>query len=122
MVSDVHPDLEAGAVVRGLKCGEHLKKIIQHVRLAGDDAPHLLSAGKFRQHLGHSYPSDYPAQYMVGCTMNGGASGGPWFTTYKGRTYLVSNNSLSDRSTFITGPRLGKNAKQVYLATSNKFK
>ena len=72
--------------------------------------------------LGHSYPSDYPAQYMVGCTMNGGASGGPWFTTYKGRTYLVSNNSLSDRSTFITGPRLGKNAKQVYLATSNKFK
>ncbi|MFE7761160.1 trypsin-like serine peptidase [Streptomyces sp. NPDC057438] len=72
--------------------------------------------------LGYSYPSDYPAQYMVGCTMNGGASGGPWFMTHKGRTYLVSNNSLSDRSSFITGPRLGKNAKQVYLATSNKFK
>jgi V8-like Glu-specific endopeptidase len=72
--------------------------------------------------LGYSYPSGYPAQYMVGCTMNGGASGGPWFMSYKGRTYLVSNNSLSDRSTFITGPRLGKNAKQVYLATSNKFK
>ncbi|MGW0711360.1 trypsin-like serine peptidase [Streptomyces sp. NPDC002643] len=72
--------------------------------------------------LGYSYPSSYPAQYMVGCTMNGGASGGPWYMTHKGRTYLVSNNSLSDRSTFITGPRLGKNAKQVYLATSNKFK
>lgn len=71
--------------------------------------------------LGYSYPSDYPAQYMVGCTMNGGASGGPWFMTHKGRTYLVSNNSLSDRSSFITGPRLGKNAKQVYLATSDKF-
>ncbi|WP_159769240.1 trypsin-like serine peptidase [Streptomyces sp. HM190] len=72
--------------------------------------------------LGHSYPSDYPAQYMVGCTMNGGASGGPWFMIHNGRTYLVSNNSLSDRSSFITGPRLGKNAKEVYLATSNKFK
>ncbi|MDG5807053.1 hypothetical protein P9869_31190 [Streptomyces ossamyceticus] len=72
--------------------------------------------------LGYSYPSDYPAQYMVGCTLNGGASGGPWFMSHKGRTYLVSNNSLSDRSSFITGPRLGKNAKEVYLATSNKFK
>ncbi|BBC34240.1 putative lipoprotein [Streptomyces graminofaciens] len=72
--------------------------------------------------LGYSYPSKYPAQYMVGCTMNGGASGGPWFTSYKGKTYLVSNNSLSDRATFITGPRLGKNAKEVYLATSKKFK
>ncbi|MGW7046605.1 trypsin-like serine peptidase [Streptomyces avermitilis] len=72
--------------------------------------------------LGHSYPSDYPAQYMLGCTMNGGASGGPWFLAHNGRTYLVSNNSLSDRRTFVSGPRLGKNAKQVYLATSNKFK
>jgi V8-like Glu-specific endopeptidase len=63
-----------------------------------------------------------PAQFMIGCTMNGGASGGPWFMTHNGRTYLVSNNSLSDRKTFITGPRLGKNAKQVYLATSRKFK
>jgi len=72
--------------------------------------------------LGTSYPSKYPAQYMIGCTMNGGASGGPWFLTHNGRTYLVSNNSLSDRRTFISGPRLGTNAKQVYLATSNKFK
>lgn len=72
--------------------------------------------------LGRSYPSSTPAQYMVGCTMNGGASGGPWFMTHKGRLHLVSNNSLSDRATFITGPRLGKNAKDVYLATSNKFK
>ncbi|MER5379647.1 hypothetical protein ABT040_05105 [Streptomyces sp. NPDC002688] len=63
-----------------------------------------------------------PAQFMIGCTMNGGASGGPWFMSHSGRTYLVSNNSLSDRKTFITGPRLGSNAKQVYLATSNKFK
>jgi V8-like Glu-specific endopeptidase len=66
--------------------------------------------------------SNAPAQFMIGCTMNGGASGGPWFLTHNGRTYLVSNNSLSDRKTFITGPRLGKNAKQVYLATSRKFK
>ncbi|MFD4414909.1 trypsin-like serine peptidase [Streptomyces sp. NPDC058246] len=66
--------------------------------------------------------SNVPAQFMIGCTMNGGASGGPWFMTHNGRTYLVSNNSLSDRKTFITGPRLGKNAKQVYLATSRKFK
>ncbi|MER6124281.1 hypothetical protein ABT173_16815 [Streptomyces sp. NPDC001795] len=72
--------------------------------------------------LGYSYPSQYPAQYMIGCSMNGGASGGPWFMTRNGRTYLVSDNSLSDRKTFITGPRLGANAKQVYLATSNKFK
>jgi V8-like Glu-specific endopeptidase len=72
--------------------------------------------------LGYSYPSNYPAQYMIGCTMNGGASGGPWFMTHNGRTYLVSDNSLSDRKTFITGPRLGANAKQVYLATSNKFR
>ncbi|MFE4701541.1 trypsin-like serine peptidase [Streptomyces sp. NPDC056738] len=66
--------------------------------------------------------SNVPAQYMIGCTMNGGASGGPWFLSHDGRTYLVSNNSLSDRKTFITGPRLGENAKQVYLATSRKFK
>lgn len=66
--------------------------------------------------------SNVPAQYMIGCTMNGGASGGPWFLSHNGRTYLVSNNSLSDRKTFITGPRLGENAKQVYLATSRKFK
>ncbi|WP_055490498.1 serine protease [Streptomyces sp. TP-A0356] len=72
--------------------------------------------------LGYSYPSQYPAQYMIGCTMNGGASGGPWFMTHNGRTYLVSNNSLSDRRTYISGPRLGDNAKQVYLATSDKFK
>jgi V8-like Glu-specific endopeptidase len=72
--------------------------------------------------LGHSYPSKYPAQYMIGCTMNGGASGGPWFMSHNGHTYLVSDNSLSDRKTFITGPRLGANAKQVYLATSNKFR
>ncbi|MGW0971741.1 trypsin-like serine peptidase [Streptomyces sp. NPDC002516] len=66
--------------------------------------------------------SNVPAQFMIGCTMNGGASGGPWFMTHNGRTYLVSNNSLSDRKTFITGPHLGENAKQVYLATSRKFK
>ncbi|WP_406837798.1 trypsin-like serine peptidase [Streptomyces sp. AHU1] len=66
--------------------------------------------------------SNVPAQFMIGCTMNGGASGGPWFMSHNGRTYLVSNNSLSDRKTFVTGPRLGANAKQVYLATSNKFK
>jgi hypothetical protein len=66
--------------------------------------------------------SKTPAQFMIGCTMNGGASGGPWFMSHNGKTYLVSNNSLSDRKTFITGPRLGKNAKQVYLATSRKFK
>jgi hypothetical protein len=72
--------------------------------------------------LGTSTTKQYPAQYMIGCTMNGGASGGPWFLSHNGHTYLVSNNSLSDRKTFITGPRLGANAKQVYLATSNKFK
>jgi V8-like Glu-specific endopeptidase len=66
--------------------------------------------------------NNVPAQFMIGCTMNGGASGGPWFMAHGGRTYLVSNNSLSDRKTFITGPRLGENAKQVYLATSRKFK
>ncbi|MET7981502.1 MULTISPECIES: hypothetical protein [unclassified Streptomyces] len=65
--------------------------------------------------------SSVPAQFMIGCTMNGGASGGPWFMSHNGRTYLVSNNSLSDRKTFITGPHLGDNAKQVYLATSRKF-
>jgi hypothetical protein len=59
---------------------------------------------------------------MMGCTMNGGASGGPWFTTHNGRTYLVSNNSLSDRRTYVSGPHLGDNAKQVYLATSRKFR
>ncbi|MFC9926484.1 trypsin-like serine peptidase [Streptomyces sp. NPDC127190] len=72
--------------------------------------------------LGYSYPSSYPAQYMIGCTMNGGASGGPWFMSHNGRTYLVSNNSLSDRRTYVTGPRLGANAKEVYLATSRKFR
>ena len=53
MIADMHPDLKAGAVVRRLECGEHFKEVIEHVRLARKDAPTLLSAGKFRQHLGH---------------------------------------------------------------------
>ncbi|MGW1889926.1 trypsin-like serine peptidase [Streptomyces sp. NPDC002004] len=72
--------------------------------------------------LGTSYPSQYPSEYMVGCTMTGGASGGPWFMDHNGRNYLVSNTSLGDRDRYLTGPRLGSNAHAVYMATSNKFK
>ncbi|MGW3494689.1 trypsin-like serine peptidase [Streptomyces sp. NPDC001020] len=75
-----------------------------------------------RSVLGYSYPSKYPAMYMIGCTLNGGASGGPWFMTHNKRTYLVSNSSLSDRRSWVSGPRLGTGAKQMYLAVSKKFK
>ena len=72
--------------------------------------------------VGYTYPSSYPAMYMMGCTMNHGSSGGPFVLAHKGRNYLVSDNALSDMKTYMAGPRLGSDAKRVYLATSNKFK
>ena len=71
--------------------------------------------------LGSSYPSKYPAEYQVGCTMTGGSSGGPWFTSHNGRNYLVSNTSLGGNGA-LTGPRLGPDAKAVYQAMYRKFK
>ena len=64
-----------------------------------------------------------PTMYRIGCTMTGGSSGGPWI--HKGRNgklTLFSVNSIGPAdSTWLAGPRLGTEAKQVYLAVSKKF-
>jgi hypothetical protein len=63
-----------------------------------------------------------PAEYRIGCTMTGGASGGGWFATMPdGRTALVSNTSIGPiTDTWLAGPRLGADAKKVFDAMSRK--
>ncbi|WP_329123924.1 trypsin-like serine peptidase [Streptomyces sp. NBC_01465] len=64
-----------------------------------------------------------PTMYRLGCTMTGGSSGGGWLTTGQdGQPALVSNTSIGPvESGWLAGPRLGKEAKQVYEAQSKKF-
>ncbi|BBC32447.1 uncharacterized protein SGFS_037410 [Streptomyces graminofaciens] len=64
-----------------------------------------------------------PTMYRIGCTMTGGSSGGGWVATGSdGRPALVSNTSIGPVSSgWLAGPRLGKEAKGVYQAVSNKF-
>ncbi|MFD0304057.1 trypsin-like serine peptidase [Streptomyces sp. NPDC127119] len=56
-----------------------------------------------------------PTLYRIGCTMNGGASGGGWFMGRDdGTLVLVSNTSVGPSSTrWLAGPRLGTEAKKL---------
>ncbi len=64
-----------------------------------------------------------PTMYRIGCTMTAGSSGGGWIAVSPGRrAALVSNTSIGPVTTgWLAGPRLGKEAKGVYDAVSEKF-
>jgi V8-like Glu-specific endopeptidase len=64
-----------------------------------------------------------PTMYRIGCTMTGGSSGGGWVATGSdGKPALVSNTSIGPAdNTWLAGPRLGKDAKGIYEAVSEKF-
>ncbi|MFJ4714197.1 trypsin-like serine peptidase [Streptomyces sp. NPDC088785] len=64
-----------------------------------------------------------PTMYRIGCTMTGGSSGGGWIGQGPdGKPALVSNTSIGPvTSGWLAGPRLGKEAKAVYEAVSEKF-
>ncbi|SFF47651.1 hypothetical protein SAMN05216251_115133 [Actinacidiphila alni] len=70
-----------------------------------------------------SINSAEPSLYRVGCTMTGGSSGGGWFVRASdGTSVLVSNTSIGPSSqTWLAGPRLGKEAEDVYSAVSGRF-
>ncbi|MGY0491285.1 trypsin-like serine peptidase [Streptomyces sp. WG-D5] len=64
-----------------------------------------------------------PTMYRIGCTMTGGSSGGGWVGQGSdGKPVLVSNTSIGPVTAgWLAGPRLGKEAKGIYDAVSNKF-
>ncbi|WP_031486411.1 trypsin-like serine peptidase [Streptomyces bicolor] len=64
-----------------------------------------------------------PTMYRIGCTMTGGSSGGGWIATGSdGKPALVSNTSIGpEDNTWLAGPRLGKEAKGIYDAVSEKY-
>ncbi len=64
-----------------------------------------------------------PTMYRIGCTMTAGSSGGGWIAAGQdGEPALVSNTSIGPVTTgWLAGPRLGKEAKGVYDAVSEKF-
>ncbi|OEV04653.1 trypsin-like serine peptidase [Streptomyces oceani] len=65
-----------------------------------------------------------PSMYRIGCTMTGGMSGGGMFAAGQdGKAQLISVNSLIDRPdvSYAAGPRLGKAAKGVFEAISEKY-
>ncbi|MEV1025380.1 hypothetical protein [Streptomyces sp. NPDC050264] len=70
-----------------------------------------------------SLNSTDPTMYRIGCTMTGGSSGGGWVGQGSdGRPALVSNTSIGPVTAgWLAGPRLGKEAKGIYNAVSEKF-
>lgn len=62
-----------------------------------------------------SLDATMPVMYWAGCTMTGGASGGPWLRQGDGgELELISVNSIGDlESTYLAGPRLEDEAKGV---------
>ncbi|TLS47484.1 hypothetical protein FE633_02950 [Streptomyces montanus] len=64
-----------------------------------------------------------PTMYRIGCTMTGGSSGGGWVATGSdGKPALVSNTSIGPVTAgWLAGPHLGKEAKGIYDAVSEKF-
>ncbi|MET7641885.1 hypothetical protein [Streptomyces sp. NPDC005438] len=64
-----------------------------------------------------------PTMYRVGCTMNGGASGGGWLApTPNGKVQLLSVTSIGPATGgWLAGPRLDKDARKVLQQVSAKF-
>lgn len=56
-----------------------------------------------------------PTLYRIGCTMNGGASGGGWFMARAdGSLELISNTSIGpSEAQWLAGPRLGAEAREL---------
>lgn len=67
-----------------------------------------------------SIAPEQPSMYRMGCTMTGGSSGGGWIEIEPGKvTALVSNTSIGPSPpTWLAGPHLGAEAKNVYDAVS----
>ena len=61
--------------------------------------------------------TNQPTMYRVGCTMTPGASGGGVLSA-DGKRLLSVNSIGPSPSTWLAGPRLGKEAKQVFEAVS----
>ncbi|MDH6113080.1 V8-like Glu-specific endopeptidase [Kitasatospora sp. MAP12-15] len=63
-----------------------------------------------------SFDAGRPAMYTIGCTMTGGSSGGGWFATEGGKTYLVSNTSIgpADTASWLAGPYLDEVAAGAF--------
>ncbi|KAB8167940.1 hypothetical protein FH609_009235 [Streptomyces sp. 3MP-14] len=63
-----------------------------------------------------------PVLYWAGCTMTGGSSGGPWLRQGEGgEAELVSVNSIGPlESTWLAGPRLDTEARDVYEHVSSQ--
>ncbi|MDT0346650.1 trypsin-like serine peptidase [Streptomyces litchfieldiae] len=63
-----------------------------------------------------SIDAEMPVLYWAGCTMTGGASGGPWLRTNEaGESELISVNSIGPlESTWLAGPRLDTEAQEVF--------
>ncbi|MFI7010748.1 trypsin-like serine peptidase [Streptomyces sp. NPDC050145] len=69
-----------------------------------------------------SLESTLPTMYRIGCTMTGGSSGGGWFRVRGDKTVLVSNTSIGPAdNTWLAGPQLGDEAKQVFDTMSEKY-
>ncbi|WP_175411525.1 serine protease [Streptomyces sp. TRM64462] len=70
-----------------------------------------------------SVRAEQPTMYRIGCSMTGGSSGGGWVHTGKdGKPALVSNTSIGPVTAgWLAGPRLGQEAKGVYMAVSEKY-
>ncbi|MGK5530222.1 trypsin-like serine peptidase [Streptomyces sp. URMC 129] len=62
-----------------------------------------------------SLDATMPVMYWAGCTMTGGASGGPWLRTNEANEpELISVNSIGPlESTWLAGPRLDEEAQGV---------
>ncbi|NED79195.1 hypothetical protein G3I76_03670, partial [Streptomyces sp. SID11233] len=69
-----------------------------------------------------SLAPEQPTMYRIGCTMTGGASGGGWIgKNAGGKPALVSNTSIGPvTGGWLAGPRLGKEAEDIYRAVSDK--
>ena len=67
--------------------------------------------------LGQAGPSDdrpeQPTMYRVGCTMTGGSSGGGWLSP-SGRQLLSVTSIGPVQGGWLAGPRIGKEAKDVF--------
>ncbi|WP_335933386.1 trypsin-like serine peptidase [Streptomyces sp. PTD5-9] len=64
-----------------------------------------------------------PTMYRIGCSMTGGSSGGGWVAAGRdGRPALVSNTSIGPVTAgWLAGPRLGKEAEELYRSVSEKY-